>query len=287
MLDVCQKYACKWKMEFNAKKSIFMKFGKNLGLKYNVFLNGEHIPEEVGCIYLGLPLGDTAYKCQFIEDKMRKVERCFYSLYGLGCKAHALNPMMIAFIYKQFCQSIIKYGLELIEISKNLINMCNVRQNILIKTAIGLSKFTKTKPLFSALKVESMEQLYHKHKIFFYKQICKNGTTFELFKYLKRYYNNNSNNIKNTYIKQLNDVNDFIGVEDVTSNCMEAIRLIEMKFRSANAGLIDSVYFIIDNLRITRNYVEMISLLNRLLNYKYYNTNINNLFVLNNQDSHL
>ncbi len=43
---------------------------------------------------------------------MSKVERAFYSLYGIGCKPHALNPKTIAFLYKQFCQSIFRYGLD-------------------------------------------------------------------------------------------------------------------------------------------------------------------------------
>jgi hypothetical protein len=285
LLNVCQEYASKWKLEFNAKKSIFMNFGRNTGLNVNVKINGDCIPRENGCIYLGLPLGDSAYKSKFIEDRMRKVERCFYSLHGLGCKSHALNPMMIAFIYKQYCQSIIKYGLELIEISKNLLNMCDRRQNIMVKQSIGLSKFVKTTPLFTAIKIESIEQLYFKHKLFFYKQICKNNISFSLFEYLDRYYSieNNSNN-KNTFFKQLNDVKEFSGIIDVKENLNETIKVIEIKSKCLNAGLIDSLLFIMNNLKFTRDYVEMISLLTGLLDYKCYNesSNLANIFVINN-----
>jgi len=68
----------------------------NINLNSVVKLNNESISRESGCIYLGLPLGDSDYKSQFIEDRMRKVERCFCSLYGLGCKSHVLNPMVIS-----------------------------------------------------------------------------------------------------------------------------------------------------------------------------------------------
>ncbi len=39
-------------------------------------------------------------------------DRSFYSLNGLGCKPRQLSPHSIAFVYKQYCQSIFRYGLE-------------------------------------------------------------------------------------------------------------------------------------------------------------------------------
>ena len=70
--------------------------------------------KEDGFIYLGLPIGNNEYKEDFIENKFKKTERSFYSLYKLGCKPYALCPRTIAFIYKQFSQSIFKYGLEVL-----------------------------------------------------------------------------------------------------------------------------------------------------------------------------
>ena len=62
----------------------------------------------------------------------------------------------------------------MLNISNTQINSLNIRQNILIKRSIGISKFSKTKPLFQCLKIESIQQIYLKHKVFFYKQIMKN-----------------------------------------------------------------------------------------------------------------
>ena len=41
----------------------------------------------------------------------------FYSLYGLGCRPHGLNPKVTAFIYKQFAQVIFRHGLDMLQIS--------------------------------------------------------------------------------------------------------------------------------------------------------------------------
>ena len=133
--------------------------------KYNnnniIKMGSTNIPEVKSFIYLGLPIGDNLAKDEFLEEKMNKVEKSFYSLYGLGCKPHALNPKSISFIYKQFCQSIFRYGLEKLNLNSNQIDIFNIRQNILIKKrAFGVSKYYKTKPLFQAMKIEAIGQLY-------------------------------------------------------------------------------------------------------------------------------
>ena len=81
-----------------------------------------------GFIYLGLPIGNDEYKFEFFEEKMRKIERSFYSLRGLGCKPECMNPRTIAFLYKQFSQSIIKYGFENIYLSESKIRFLKLLQ---------------------------------------------------------------------------------------------------------------------------------------------------------------
>ena len=70
---------------------------------------------------------------------MTNSEKDFYSLRRLGCKLSGLNPRAMAFIYKQFCQSIKRYGLEVINLSNSRLRLLNIRQNILIKKCLGVS----------------------------------------------------------------------------------------------------------------------------------------------------
>ena len=175
ILNHCHLYATFWKMEFNQKKSAYLSFEPFKKTKINAIkMNNSEIPKVDNIIYLGLPIGDDKFKEDFIKNNFKKCERAFYSLYGLGCKPYALNPKMIACLFKQFCQSIFKFGLENLFLSKQTLTNLNIRQNILIKRAIGISKYCKTKPLFQCLRVESVFQIYSKHKLFFYKQIKKN-----------------------------------------------------------------------------------------------------------------
>ena len=261
LLDNCQEYAMDWKMEFNPKKSVYMEIGKYKN-KNIIKMSGIRIPEVSDFIYLGLPIGDTLAINSFLEKKMSKVERAFYSLYGIGCKPHALNPKTIAFLYKQFCQSIFRYGLDNLFVNNNQLLNFNTRQNILIKRALGLSKFCKTTPLFQVLKVESMKQLYYKHKIFMYKQVVNNTVSSEIFFFLKDYYDG----IKavDSLIKQLKEVEVSTKTEDSLSDLKKTMKKIEGLNICQNKGLLDSIDF---NTKMT-NYIEQKNLMESFLRYK-------------------
>ena len=262
LLDNCQEYAKAWKMEFNPKKSVYMEIGKYKN-KNIIKMSGIVIPEVSEFIYLGLPIGDKLAKNSFLENKMCKVERAFYSLYGIGCKPHALNPKTIAFLYKQFCQSIFRYGLDNLFVNNNQLLNYNTRQNILIKRALGLSKFCKTTPLFQVLKVESMKQLYSKHKLFMYKQVMNNAVTSEVFAFLREHYVGNKSPV-DSLITQLKEVGVLTKTEDCLADLRGTMKKIESLNKCMNKGLLDSIDFIT---KMT-NYIEQKKLMESFLRYE-------------------
>ena len=87
---------------------------------------------------------------------MNKCEREFYSLGSLGCKKDLLNPRTIGFMYKQFCQSILRFGLDNLFLRSEALNYLNVRQNILLRNALGFKRYTRLKPLLNEIKVEQI-----------------------------------------------------------------------------------------------------------------------------------
>ena len=103
LIGVCEKFARKWKMEFNPTKSSLVTFGQ-IFKENNIIMNKEAIPQKDSIIYLGFPIGDKNFVDEFIEKKFSKVEKSFYSLYAMGCKPNGLNPKTIGFIFKQYCQ---------------------------------------------------------------------------------------------------------------------------------------------------------------------------------------
>jgi hypothetical protein len=189
LLDSCYQYACKWKLSFNASKSVsYSLWQTNLSC---FSIGNVSIPvASNGFIYLGLPIGNSKFVEDFFINKMRKVEKSMYSLRSLGCKSGTLHPRAIAFIYKQYCQSIIKFGLENLHLDTSFLNLLNVRQNILIKNVLGINYNSRSKVLMNELKIENLVQLYEKHKIFGIKQFTKNNMSRDILIYLNDYYLN-------------------------------------------------------------------------------------------------
>jgi hypothetical protein len=266
LVDACYHFSVNWKMEFNPTKSLLTCFGNKTN-NFNVSMNGQKIPYGKNFIYLGLPIGDKNFINEYIEKKFKKLEKSFYSLYSLGCRPFGLNPMTIAFIYKQYCQSIFRYGLEFVHLTKTKIEGFNVRQNILIKRSIGLSKYLRTTPLFNCLKIESIQEIYQKHKIFLYKQIKANRLTSQIFDVLKDKYDKKIVEIDSESIfKQMNIIKSDVNV-DCYLDPKKTIVLIKESSKCSNLGLLDSVKFIIENMGTNNKFCDETRLLASLLRY--------------------
>ena len=181
LLLICERYAFRWKIRFNPSKStIFCTDGNKL--RQSTFRIGGGILERVdGFVYLGLPIGGAKFVADFFMKKFGAVERAFFSIRRIGLHSGLIHPECLGFIYRQFCQSIYTYGLEVITLSKSLLKNINTRQGILLKLSLGLPKFSRNTLLFRALGVLSINELYTKSKIQFLKQIKKNGLAHALY----------------------------------------------------------------------------------------------------------
>ena len=244
ILDKIFQFSLEWKIEFNAKKSSYLCFTRKRSFdEVDRFMLGDSVlPLQKGIIYLGLPLGDKDFIDSFMDGKMRDVEKCMFSLYPIGCKPRTMRPTTTAFLYKQFCQSILRYSMDILYFSDTKLKELDTRQNILIKNTIGISKFTHTKPLYSALKLESITQIYLKHKVFFLNQILNNNLSREVFLTIRKLHVA-STSTDSSYNKQLRLLEFKLSI-----NCLEyekslIIDLINDLFMCANQGLIDSINY--------------------------------------------
>jgi hypothetical protein len=269
LLKACERFANIWKMEFNAKKSVSLVMGDTIFDTIPFEINGNALPEVDNFIYLGLPLGKSI-RFDYFDEKMKKVERSFYSLYGLGCKPRHLSPHSIAFIYKQYCQSIFRYGLECLYLPDYKLNEYNVRQNILLKQSIGLSKFSVSTPLLNVLNVERITELYCKHKLYFFKQIMINDLTEKVFLELQNHYKNRKSP-KTSFIKQLVNVDLQVGFYTSTECVKKSIKIISEKFKCKNIGLCDSVNYVLKELDLNKCIDDAYNNARKILSLLLYN----------------
>lgn len=183
-------------------------------------------------IYLGFPIGDFKFIENYWVDKMRKTQKAFYSLNGLGCRKDGISPITMAKIYKIYCQPIINYGLEMLYIRKGKLKEFNSLQSSLIKMNIGLSKKAKSTELLQALNIESISDLYYKFKIIFFHQIKSLKITTNIFDYLCKYYNNNKCP-EQSYIKQMQDTCKLIEKDNFGNNKKEDLSQLKLKLNSS------------------------------------------------------
>ena len=243
LLDCCSMYAKDWKLSFNPNKSSWYCMKAS---DYVFKLSGTPIPRTDGFVYLGLPVGDAKYVENFYSDRMTKCEKALYSLKSIGCSPQKLHPYAIGFVYKQFCQSILKFGFEFVYLRKSFIDHLNVRQNLLLKNVIGIRHRARFKPLINELKVEPVGLSYGKHKLFGWRQCMKNQLTDKIFNYL---YPSNcvNNNIYNnfSFSRQITEV-----IGDKVLNLMNVKSILEAFSNSYECNDVDMRESVANTLRL-------------------------------------
>ena len=193
-------------------------------------------------------------------------EKALYSLRVLGCKTNALSPFTIAFLYKQFCQSIFKYGLETLYIKKSFLNLLNVRQNILIKNVLGIKLYARSKVLMNVLNIESITQIYSKHKLYGLRQIERNYYTKNILEFLGRSYATMTP-CNQSFIAQLNQVNKSCGINDI-GNFKCRVEAVDSEFQCNDLDLKEQVTTTLNNYNTLNSFI-ILKTLNEILRVNF------------------
>ena len=247
LLAICERYAEKWKIKFNASKSTVYCTHKNVYLQEEFYIAGGLLRNVENFEYLGLPIGEPTYLEDFFEKKFRSVEKSFFSIRRIGLHSKLTDPECLSFFYKQFCQSIFLYGLELVHLSKSLIKQLQSRQALIIKMALGLSKYCRNSPLLEALNISSIIELYYKFKYLFIGQLKNHWVAYSLYKEVMKSCDKKST--KASFCVQMIEIESFLiteqdrlGMIDIFKiSKKEALDRIRNRFKCDNQGLVDSV----------------------------------------------
>ena len=158
----------------------------------------------------------------------------------VGCRVGLLSPKSMALIYKQYCQAIFKFGMECIYIDEKTLGEFNVRQNILLKTAVGIDSRCRTKPLLHCLKVEQINQVYHKHKVFGIKQFLNNKLSGEVYDWLKWNYSDQAAT-RRSFFNQIKILETKFSVELRFDMLGSVKKCIDSKFLCNDLELTDKI----------------------------------------------
>ncbi|CAF1122142.1 unnamed protein product [Brachionus calyciflorus] len=136
---------------------------------------------------------------------------------------------------------------------------------------IGLKKYTHITPLNEALKLESVGQIYYKHKIFFFEQILRSCKDV-LFHIRETQILSKKNTSFCAQLKCL-EKRLFINCFDYELKIVKA--LIEFSYKNLNSGLVESVKFVVNkicqNLEQRSDALYWYQVLNNLLKFLFSN----------------
>jgi hypothetical protein len=202
------------------------------------------------------------------------MQRSVFSLYGIGFKPKLVCPQTVAFVFKQYCQSSFRYCLDNIKIPLKKINELDVRQNTLLKNAIGLNKYVRTTPLVRCLRIETVKQLYQKRKVSFINQINQNEVCGYVYKFLRNKYERNLQFKKNnkSFIKQIFQIEKELKIDIDEYNSKVVLMLIDMKLNVSEKDVLESVKQVITDIKkcikTGREYFFLYNKLASILSFK-------------------
>jgi hypothetical protein len=127
------------------------------------------------------------------------------------------------------------YGFEIFNYSNSAVNELNIRQNILIKHSIGLSKFVRTTPLFTALRIKSIMHLIYQHKLCFVRQIFNVTTTRGFYYYLEEFYKNNTPGV-DSFFKYYKKITEICEIEETLIDKNKIKEKLSRYFQYNNDG---------------------------------------------------
>jgi len=181
---ICEKFARKWGIEFNASKCKFIVFGSRKHDNSTFLLNNIKIDYTDKFKYLGLTFSPNLNMSEFFRDKFQIVKNSFFSLNSFGFKSNGVSPFLQSFVYKSFCISRILYGFVIMTINKKTLKSINIEQNNIFRYITGLSRNSHISDTLRILRVFNIFELYNFMKLIFVKNLKSNFICNSIFNHL-------------------------------------------------------------------------------------------------------
>ena len=182
LIDFANSYVSSHGLSFNAAKSSSIVFGKcHLEPSPTWSINNCTINTVSEIDYLGAILCNSGES--HVNRRIRKCRQAFYSLQGAGMCENGVEPSVISHLWQTALQTILLYSNECFQLSRSSKNDLEKIQSKLIKSSLGLSKFSRSSPLLSALGIRKIDSLINCQSLHLFSSIMLSKTrTCSLYK---------------------------------------------------------------------------------------------------------
>ena len=175
LIDVSRDYITLHGLNFNPSKITCTTFSTtHQVVKPTWNLNGIKLKQDDAVTYLGTRLSNQAH--DHIDNRITAARCTFYGLRNAGVCAKGANPFTIAHIYKTVVQPILTYGCSTLNLKHTNINELEKVPASLIKTALGLSKYSRNTPILSTLNIKKISRIIDERHLTLTKAALHNTT---------------------------------------------------------------------------------------------------------------
>jgi len=187
MLQVIDNYCNAHEIKVNGDKTVLLIFNKWCNRskrettedtpEVDLSLQNIKLLENYSLKYLGVELSSDQSNTKHINTRCDKAMKAMAMIKAKGLGDKQIHALTKAQLYKSFIMPIIMYGLELLTLSKQEYNQLRITESNMIKNLLNVRSSCRTKPIMSALKIESIDRRLTKGKLSLFNRLNENKYT--------------------------------------------------------------------------------------------------------------
>ena len=183
LIDEANSYITSHGLRFNPAKTKCVTFGKSPYNDRKWSLDDVTLDEADHVVHLGVILANDTKS--HTKARIKSARRAFYALQGAGLCVNGTSSDTITHIYTTAIRPVLLYGLECIYQCKTVINDAERLQSKLLKSALGLKKYSRTSPLLQALKIQRISKSAKIQELVLFKSMfLSSSRTYQFYKYI-------------------------------------------------------------------------------------------------------
>jgi len=179
LIDAANTYIVQHGLSFNPKKTTCVTFGNSILHQRDWYLENTKLTESQEVKHLGVTLCND--NKSHTESRIQSARRAFYSLQGAGLCVGGCSPCTITHIFSVAVRPVLLYGLECLYQDKTAINSIESVQGKFLKSAFGLKKSCKTKPLLQAVGIDRISVSIEVNKLSLFKSMLLSTSRCSVF----------------------------------------------------------------------------------------------------------
>ena len=165
LINSCQKYVEEHGLCFNPTKTSCTVIGKSpFTTEATFYISGVKLQNAKTFKYLGAELGNLSHTAR-VKQRIRATNGAFHKLQAAGLHMRGLSPEAVRHVYLLAILPIMTYAAHALHLTRTDIKTMESTHGNIIKSSLGLSKYSRTSPLIASLDIQRVESMINNHTI--------------------------------------------------------------------------------------------------------------------------